>query len=392
MRNSDHSKQRNSDKSMSADYRSDKDEDSRDPILDDFEDEDDYEEPDRDTDYASVYTEDIIEDDEFEELLEESRTETEQPEEEYLAASEQARRRLSRDIDPSQRQAGRETPEDRRDFDDEPTQETAEQWSLPDPRDEFPDDFDAELDDDLDWDDDDADTQAQQQAWPLGLIAVAVIALLLLVAGGYGVIQQRSAMELEIQELQAALAQAASPEDVAASRSAVTKMRERYEELRITLNSLNLENRRLRDTVAGLESQLDAQQAVTAKAAAKPAAQPAPASPRPAAAPAKPAAVAAAKPKAAPAVETATPKPTASTSGPGWFVNFGSYSQRGTAESWQKRLQPPGGKVIVSEGNKDGKVFYRVRVVSLSSKDQAERVARQLEKDYGLSRLWVGKQ
>ena len=109
--------------------------------------------------------------------------------------------------------------------------------------------------------------------------------LLLLVAGGYGVIQQRAATELQIQELQAALAQAASPEDVAASRSAVTKMRERYEELRITLNSLNLENRRLRDTVAGLESQLEAQQQVTAKAAAKPTAQPAPTTPRPAATP-----------------------------------------------------------------------------------------------------------
>lgn len=391
MQNSDHSKQRNSDKSMTADYRSNKDDDSRDPILDDFEDEDDYEEPDRDTDYASVYTEDIIEDDEFEELLEESRTETDQPEEEYLAASEQARRRLSRDIDPSQRGAGREPSGDRRDFDDESTQETAEQWSQPDPRDEFPDDFDDDLDDDGTWDDDDVDAQSQQ-AWPLGLIAVAVIALLLLVAGGYGVIQQRSAMELEIQELQAALAQAASPEDVAASRSAVTKMRERYEELRITLNSLNLENRRLRDTVAGLESQLEAQQEVTAKAVAKPKTQSAPAAPRPAATPAKPATVATAKPKPAPKVEAATPKPAAATSGPGWFVNFGSYSQRATAESWQKRLQPPGGKVIVSEGNKDGKVFYRVRVVSLSSKDQAERVARQLEKDYGLSRLWVGKQ
>ena len=36
---------------------------------------------------------------------------------------------------------------------------------------------------------------SRTQAWPLGLIAVAVVALMLLVAGGYGVMQERAAIE-----------------------------------------------------------------------------------------------------------------------------------------------------------------------------------------------------
>jgi hypothetical protein len=60
------------------------------------------------------------------------------------------------------------------------------------------------------------------------------------------------------------------------------------------------------------------------------------------------------------------------------------------AESWADRLQPQAGKVVVTTGSKGGELFYRVRVIDLASREQAERTARKLEGDYGLSRLWVG--
>jgi cell division septation protein DedD len=137
------------------------------------------------------------------------------------------------------------------------------------------------------------------------------------------------------------------------------------------MESLRLENQRLLDTVAGLEAQLEAQQEALAK--------PAPPPPKPTTAPAEP--------KSAPIAGTS-----AGSEAPGsWFVNFGSYSQRGMADSWAARLKPDTGRAVVTTGSRDGKTFYRVRVIELADRATADRVARQLESEYGLSKLWVGK-
>lgn len=308
-----------------------------------------------------------------------------------------------------------------------------------------------ELDDELDsltddWDEQDmtpeqeADTWLDErgypaeesdggQAWPLGLIAVAVIALVLLIAGGYGVMQQRSATQEEIRELRAALATAASPEEVAESRTAAAEAEQRNTQLKEQLYTLSAENRRLSDTVTGLETQMAVQQkalstamdnartrpkstaALAAAAAAskpKPVSKPKPApvkvaaAPKPAAKPtpkpaptqvaAKPktAPIAAAKPavtKAAPAVAASAPAVAG-----GWFVNFGSYSSADTAQNWVNKLKPAAGRVITAPGERDGRKFYRVRVVDLPNKLAAQNVARGLEAEYKLSKLWIGKQ
>jgi cell division septation protein DedD len=209
-------------------------------------------------------------------------------------------------------------------------------------------------------------------SWPLGLIIVGLVALVLLAAGGYGVIQQRSAAQQEIRQLQATLATAASPAEVAASREALREMEQRAAENQATIDALTLENRRLSDTVAGLEEQLTAQRAAVSR----------PAESRPAAA---------AKPAAAPAATKPAATPSGAVGGD-WFVNFSSYSERSIAESWVKKLKPSAGKALVVPGSKDGKTFYRVRVTGLADRAQAEKVAGQLQSAHNLPPLWVGRE
>ncbi len=249
--------------------------------------------------------------------------------------------------------------------------------------------------------------------WPLGLIAVATAALVLLIGGGYGVMQQRAATEEELRQLRATLATSANPVDESASREALQELQKSYDKLAADAEALKLENRRLTDTVAGLEAQLGVQQAVITKAAPaakqvnpqvadavaslyekkplpsakpdKPATAEKASLPQPAAVP-EPAAAAPIAPK--PAAGPTTP---AASSGP-WFVNFGSYGSRNMAETWANKLSPNAGKVIVAPSVKDGQTFYRVRVVELASKGSADEVARQLEAQMRVSKLWVGKE
>ena len=218
----------------------------------------------------------------------------------------------------------------------------------------------------------------QSGGWPLGLIAVGIIALLLVVAGGYGIVQQRAATQEEIVELRAALATAVSPQEVTASRAALQEANERNFELAAQAETLVRENQRLRDTVAGLEAQIQARQATPDTAGAATEATPAsePAAPEPAA-----------QEQTAPATA-----PSAAAASGDWFVNFGSYGQRSAAEQWISRLKPGAGSVIVAEGTRNGNTFYRVRVVGLADRAAADGVARKLEKDWGLPKLWVGSE
>ncbi len=249
------------------------------------------------------------------------------------------------------------------------------------PREEaFSSEEDADDYDDVDsWDeaglpdDDYQPTEASRftDTWPVGLIAVAALALVLLAAGGYGVMKQRAAMEQEIRDLQALLAVAAKPEEISSTRASLGSLEEDNRELRATLAALRDENRQLSDTLAGLEQQLVAQRDATARAA-------------PAATPARPQQTAA---QAAPA--RAQP---ATVSGGDWFVNFSSYSDRSVAESWAARLKPGTGKVTVTATQSNGATLYRVRVTGLASDSQAQTVARKLEQEYGLPKLWVGRE
>lgn len=209
--------------------------------------------------------------------------------------------------------------------------------------------------------------------WPIGLIAVAVVALVLISAGGYGVMQQRASMQEEIRSLQAAAATSASPREVAANRDAQRVLTARNKELLNTVDALHMEIRSLRDTTQGLESQLQELKSNQATIAAKPKAK---------------LRTVAAAPKPA---NASTPVTTSIAIG-SWFVNFGSYGSSATASSWVTRLKPAHGEVIAVPAVKNGDTFYRVRVINLSNETQAKHVAQALAKRYKLPKLWVGQQ
>lgn len=355
----------------------------REPVFSDFDEDEDFEESDRDTDFASAYEEDELDDEDYPEPLAEDESPDDTDDWQPVTQSHEWGEEKS--AEPGKNPwdvAPAPTPD----------KETASQTTppppppLPDPEeDDFaPEDPDDDWDDDYDeTDEDDQDyveePQETSQGWPIGLIVVGLVALVLLTAGGYGVIQQRSATQEEVRQLQAALATAASPAEVAASREALQSLEQRYAQQQASFDALLLENRRLEDTVAGLESQLAKQQAAVAQPVApKPTAKPVAKPPPPAAKPAPP------KPAAKPAVAT---------SGSGdWFVNFSSYSQRSAAESWSRKLQPAAGRAVVAPVSSNGKTLYRVRIVGLNNRAQAEKVASQLQSAHGVSKLWVGEE
>ncbi|MEL7043437.1 MAG: SPOR domain-containing protein [Pseudomonadota bacterium] len=209
------------------------------------------------------------------------------------------------------------------------------------------------------------------------MIAVVAVALVLLAAGGYGVVQQRSTMQAEIRELQAQLATAVAPDEASEERERQRQMALQNESLGTEIAALEAENRALGEQIAGLESELEARRAAeeSARAAA-------------AAALAEAERTAAASQSSATAV-AAPPAPAAAAGT--WFVNFGSYAQRNVADQWAGRISVNQGRVSVQEAQAGGRTLFRVRVVGLGSRDAAERVATALEREYQLPKLWVGK-
>ena len=221
---------------------------------------------------------------------------------------------------------------------------------------------------------------------PLGTIALVALALALIAlgVGAYGVIQQRGAMQTEIRELQAQLANTLSAEEAAAERERQRQIELENETLRSEREALQADNAALGERVDRLQAQLARQQASNEQAAAtqKAAAQ------REAAARETERQLARRQRE-----ESAGAQAAANASAPAgpWFVNFGSYARRQAADRWASRLTVGEGRVVVRTASTAGKTVYRVRVVDLATRDAAERVATALERQYALPRLWVGR-
>lgn len=207
---------------------------------------------------------------------------------------------------------------------------------------------------------------------PLLMIGVALLALVLLGIGGYGVVEERKALQAEIRELQARLATASTGLSAQAAREAEAAqeaMTRRVEQLESQLASLQAENEALQQPVAdaeGTPGEPEAPEVVEDTETA----------------PANVVSTAAA----------AAPTASAPSAGEGaWFVNFGSYAQREVAELWASRLQVDAGSVEVQTAQTGAGTFYRVRIAGLQGRESAERVATALEREFDLPRLWVGK-
>jgi cell division septation protein DedD len=349
----------------------------REPVFGHFEEDEEYEESERDTDYASAY-----DDDDSDSYLEDDEPGARSGEWQLLEGTAEHS---------SLQRAGGTNPWETRDqTEQEDTTDEDDERYLDDEDEEHSEYEDnSDTGEPGDWEEEDYPddtpelTEVEQrvaQSWPLGMIVVAVVALVLLAAGGYGVVQQRAAMQEEIRQLRVSLATAANPTEISAGREALLAFEERDARNTASIDALTLENRRLNDTVAGLEKQLTAQQTAVSRTA----------TPQPAAAAPVPAKKAPAQPGVDnPAAINAASAP----AGDGaWFVNFSSYGQRSAAEGWLTKLRPSAGKAVVAASTTDGRVLYRLRVVGLADRSQAETVARELQSEFDLPPLWVGKE
>ncbi|WP_238946787.1 SPOR domain-containing protein [Seongchinamella unica] len=352
----------------------DEDQPHNDSLFSDFDD-DEFEDSDRDSDFAAIYTEveeepELPAEDNTWELIGSTWELVEESPEEDAAADIRERWDEAGEFGSEEPDLWNARPNPPGAFDDEPpdaedtlAMAAIDSEDLDDPTGEAWEEF--EDDEELE------EEGGAELSISLGMIVVAVVALVLMGAGGYGVIEQRAGMQEEIRELQAKLATAAPPHEVAAARLAAEEATERSTRLEQQVEQLARENRSLEAIVSGLEKQLTAQQEAIKKA------------PPPA--------------KAAPAatVKPAPAKPATGGSSPAtagsWFVNFSSYTLRSTAESWVNKLQPGKGRVIVTSGDSNGRTIYRVRVVDLPDKASAEAIARSLEQQYDLPKLWVGR-
>jgi cell division protein FtsN len=223
---------------------------------------------------------------------------------------------------------------------------------------------------------DEPPTDGPSRRLPVLTIAVLCIALILLAVGGYGVVQQRGEMQSEIRDLRAQLATTITPEEAAAERERQRQVELENESLSAELEGLTAENRELADRLTSMEAAVADREARAASAAAERARLANLAAQRASPSRAAPGSGASAGAAAAPGT---------------WFVNFGSYAQRNVADRWAAQLEVEAGSVGVRTATAAGKTLYRVRVLGLSDRDTAERIATSLERKYQLPRLWVGQ-
>jgi cell division septation protein DedD len=352
-------------------------------------DDDEFEESDRDSDFNAIYTD--SEDEELE-------LDEDDDEQEWSLAEEEApfnNKRNNNDdtpwddeLDDEEFETGEKdlwdmdvNPEGS--FDDDPPEETPQPMTIATATYARAHDRTQEWDE-LEEEEEYEEEEERELNISLGMIVVAVFALILLGAGGYGIIEERASLQEEIRQLRANLATSASPDEVTASREATARASERNAQLQQRVEDMGRENRSLQAIISGLESQLTAQQEALEQASTKAPEQVAVA-PAP-----KPAPKAPPKPAPKPA-EKAPEKPQVVASSGDWFVNFSSYSQRGAAESWAGKLKPAAGKVVVAPAQSNGRDIFRVRVIGLTDKSSAQAVATQLQREFSTGKLWVGR-
>ena len=75
-----------------------------------------------------------------------------------------------------------------------------------------------------------------------------------------------------------------------------------------------------------------------------------------------------------------------------WFVNVGAFSVAQSAVNLSARLADSGFDAVVQEMSTDeGRTLFRVRVIGLEAKEDAQQVAQDLESNYGTGPVWIGQ-
>jgi cell division septation protein DedD len=89
--------------------------------------------------------------------------------------------------------------------------------------------------------------------------------------------------------------------------------------------------------------------------------------------------------------QKATSRPAAGTSGAGWVINLVSLSSEKDADAELKHLRSLGVRAEKSRAEKDGKVWYRLRVPGFTSYEGAKAYIDTIEKKTGVKNAWVAK-
>ena len=212
------------------------------------------------------------------------------------------------------------------------------------------------------------DDRATRSAWPM---LVGFVAVMLIAVGGWGLFEERAALQTRINELERSQSQAQSTNSVDTS----------------VLSALETDNAALKLQLDGLYRDYELAMAeITSLQEAR--------GMTPTDAPEEDERVSAVATKpevSTPTSDTELALDTDETTG-SWFVNIGAYSVPQSAENIAAQLADGGVDAVIQKiSTDDGKVLFRVRVTGLSTREDARQVGNDLESRYGINPVWVGQ-
>ena len=212
------------------------------------------------------------------------------------------------------------------------------------------------------------DAQATRSAWPM---LVGFVAVMLIAVGGWGLFEERAALQTRINELERSQSQAQSTNSV--DTSVLSALEADNAALKLQLDDLY---RDYELAMAEITSLQEAREITTTDAPEEDE---------------RVSAVATKPEVSTPTSDTELTLDTDDATG-SWFVNIGAYSVPQSAKDIAAQLADGGVDAVVQEiSTDDGKVLFRVRVIGLSTREDARQVGNDLESRYGINPVWVGQ-
>ena len=212
------------------------------------------------------------------------------------------------------------------------------------------------------------DDRATRSAWPM---LVGFVAVMLIAVGGWGLFEEKAALQTRINELERSQSQAQSTNSV--DTSVLSALETDNTALKLQLDGLYRDYELAMAEIASLQ---EAREMTTTDA------------------PEEDERVSAVATKPEVSTPTSDTEVTLDTDGAtgSWFVNIGAYSVPQSAENIAAQLADGGVDAVVQEiSTDDGKVLFRVRVIGLSTREDARQVGNDLESRYGINPVWVGQ-